>query len=54
MNESGARRPQTLISSPGTREQLTIPPKTLKLTIHKDENGYGMKVRGLSLSRAME
>lgn len=42
MNGASPRRPQTLLSP---SDQLMFPPKTLKLTIHKDENGYGMKVR---------
>lgn len=45
MNGASPRRPQTLLSSP-TSDLLLNPPKTLKLTIHKDENGYGMKVSG--------
>lgn len=50
MNGASPRRPQTLLSSPTTGDQLLFPPKTLKLTIHKDENGYGMKVSGSGVS----
>uniref|UniRef100_A0A336KGX4 CSON010845 protein n=1 Tax=Culicoides sonorensis TaxID=179676 RepID=A0A336KGX4_CULSO len=44
LNGAQLRRPQTLISSSG--EQVKPYGNTIELTIHKDSNGYGMKVSG--------
>lgn len=38
------RRPQTLVSS--TNDHVKAYGNTIELTIHKDSNGYGMKVSG--------
>ncbi|XP_055706174.1 rho guanine nucleotide exchange factor 12 isoform X6 [Phlebotomus papatasi] len=45
MNGAGPRRPQTLMS-PLEQQKFIVPAQSLTLTIHKDSNGYGMKVSG--------
>ncbi|XP_059622198.1 uncharacterized protein LOC132265518 [Phlebotomus argentipes] len=45
MNGAGPRRPQTLVS-PLEQQKFIVPAQSLTLVIHKDSNGYGMKVSG--------
>lgn len=44
LNGAALRRPQTLVSS--TTDHVKAYGNTIELTIHKDSNGYGMKVSG--------
>ncbi|XP_055694238.1 rho guanine nucleotide exchange factor 11 isoform X5 [Lutzomyia longipalpis] len=45
MNGAGPRRPQTLMT-PLEQQKFIVSAPSLTLTIHKDSNGYGMKVSG--------
>ncbi|GAB0090164.1 uncharacterized protein DMENIID0001_048560 [Sergentomyia squamirostris] len=46
MNGAGPRRPQTFMSPLEQQPKFIVPGQALTLTIHKDSNGYGMKVSG--------
>lgn len=46
LNGAALRRPQTLISSTAGDHHGKPYGNTIELTIHKDSNGYGMKVSG--------